>query len=80
MNDKYDRPPSSAASGSGGRRRDRDEEGSDGTVELPERFDEQGNRKPEGGAALEQLLGNLASRFLGGDDDEGRSGRRRSRH
>lgn len=87
MNDKYERPPSSAAgpSGSGkSRRRDRDddEEESEGTVDLPERFDEHGNPKAESGDALQQLLGNLASRFLGGDgeEEEGRSGRRRSRH
>lgn len=77
MNDKYDRPPSGAP---------RDDE-SDGTIELPERFDEHGNRK-EGGHTdpLEAILGGLASKFLGGggggggDEEEGRSGRRRHRH
>ncbi|KAK3718066.1 hypothetical protein LTR37_005492, partial [Vermiconidia calcicola] len=83
VRDKYDRPPS----GSGA---DNDRN-SDGTVDLPERFDEHGNRKQEGaggGDALEQILGGLASRFLGGggggggDDDRGsdRSARRRHRH
>ena len=77
MNDKYERPPSSA----------KDENDSDGTVDLPPRFDEHGNRKAEGGDAIEQLIGNLATRFLGGDehsghgsDRESRSGRRRHRH
>jgi len=71
MHDKYDRPPSSAP---------RDDE-SDGTIELPERFDKNGN--PKGGDALETLLGSLASKFLGGgggggaEEEEGRGGRRR---
>ena len=78
MNDKYERPPSGVH---------RDDE-SDGTVELPERFDENGNRKGESSDPLEQLIGNLASRFLGGGgggeeqggDRDSRSGRRRHRH
>lgn len=72
MNDKYDRPPRKS------RRRDDDEE-SEGTVDLPPRFDEDGNRKPEANDALQQILGSLASKFLGGDEEErgGRSSRRR---
>jgi hypothetical protein len=73
MNDKYERPPRS-------RRHRDDDEGSEGTIELPERFDEQGNRKAEGGDPLEQLLGGLASKFLGGGDDDDRSSRRGRRH
>ena len=72
MHDKYERPPSGVQ---------RDDE-SEGTVELPDRFDEHGNRK-EGGDGFESLLGSLASKFLGGsggDDDEGRGGRSRHRH
>ena len=84
MNDKYERPPSSSTGRSGrGSRRDDDEE-SEGTIELPSRFDEHGNRKAEGGDGLEALLGGLASKFLGGGGEEGddgaRSGRRRHRH
>ena len=78
MNDKYERPPQSTTT----------EEESDGTVELPHRFDERGNRKHDGGDALQELLGGLASKFLGGSEDdhghgsdrESRSGRRRHRH
>ena len=77
MNDPYER----------GARRD-DDNNSEGTVELPERFDEHGNRKAGGGESnpLEQILGSLASRFMGGDEQEhsserdSRSGRRRHRH
>lgn len=76
MHDQYDRPPSSATRGRRG-----DEDDSDGTVEMPRRFDDNGNSK-EGGGGLEDLLGGLASKFLGGGDEgeEGRSGRRRHRH
>lgn len=72
MNDKYDRPPHSRG----------DEDDSEGTVDLPPRFDENGDRKhEEGGDALEGIIGNLASRFLGGGGgEEERSGRRRHRH
>jgi hypothetical protein len=66
MNDKYERAPN-----------DND---SDMTEELPARFDEHGNRKPERSDPLEQLIGNLASKFLGGSEEEERSGRRRHRH
>jgi len=75
MNDKYDREP-----------KDSD---SEGTVELPARFDERGNRMPEGADPLAQaingLLGSsaLADFFAGRsrrDDDDGRSGRHRHRH
>ncbi|TKA78877.1 hypothetical protein B0A55_03806 [Friedmanniomyces simplex] len=64
---------------------------SDGTVELPERFDEQGNKKPDGdpladgitkllgGAGFADLLGRLGGGG-GQDEDSGRSGRRRHRH
>lgn len=85
MHDKYERPPASstASTARGGRRHRRDDdEGSEGTVDLPDRFDSHGNRKPEGDG-IEALLGSLASRFLGGgdeDEDSGRSGRRRHRH
>lgn len=68
MNDKYERAP--------------DDNDSDVTEDLPDRFDEHGNRKPEKSDPLEQLIGNLASKFLGGGDgdDDSRSGRRRHRH
>lgn len=75
MNDKYEREPA--------------EDDSDGTVELPPRFDEDGNRVSEdhltstinnllGQAGFTSFLNNLGggSRH---DDDEGRSGRRRHR-
>ena len=66
------------------------EEDSDGTVELPPRFDEQGNRKPDADPLTDGLsrllggggLGNLLGGLMGGDDrdeDSGRSGRRRHR-
>ena len=65
MNDKYERAP-------------RDNE-SDTTEDLPERFDKDGNPKHESDP-IEQLLGGLASRFLGGGgEDEERHGRRRHR-
>lgn len=66
MNDKYERAPN-----------DND---SDATEELPPRFDEHGNRRPERSDPLEQLIGNLTSRFLGGGENEERGGRRRHRH
>ena len=72
MNDKYDRAPRDDAS--------------DVTEDLPDRFDEKGNRKGEGGGSgdpLEALLGGLASKFLGGgggSEDGERHGRRRHRH
>lgn len=69
MNDKYERAPK--------------DDDSDDTEELPDRFDEHGNKKAESGDPLEHLLGNLASRFLGGggnDESDSRSGRRRHRH
>lgn len=66
MHDKYERPPN-----------DND---SNATEELPDRFDEHGNRRPERSDPLEQLIGNLASRFLGSGEDEERGGRRRHRH
>lgn len=69
MNDTYERPPSGATH----------DDDSDRTVELPERFDKHGNKIAETPDTLQDLLGNLASRFLGGDDDS-RSGRRRHRH
>ncbi|KAK1025399.1 hypothetical protein LTR33_017749 [Friedmanniomyces endolithicus] len=64
---------------------------SDNTVELPERFDEQGNRKPDGdpladgitkflgGAGFADLLGRLGGGGGGDEEDTGRSGRRRHR-
>lgn len=81
MHDKYERPPSSAARSSNADR-DRDDE-SEGTIELPERFDKNGN--PKGGDAIESLLGSLASKFLGGggkddEEEEDRRGGRRRRH
>jgi hypothetical protein len=66
MHDKYERPP--------------DDNDSNATEELPDRFDADGNRKPERSDPLEQLIGNLASRFLGGGEEEERGGRRRHRH
>lgn len=67
-------------------------ENSDGTIELPARFDEQGNRKHEDPLAqkINELIngqggaGGLFKTLLGGGkdaggDDEGRSSRRRSR-
>lgn len=83
MHDPYDRPPSSGSHrrrhSHGGRGREEDDsEESDGTIELPDRFDEHGNRKMEGGDALQHLLGNLAGRFLGGGEDDA-GGRRRYR-
>ncbi|KYG48832.1 hypothetical protein M433DRAFT_21887 [Acidomyces richmondensis BFW] len=74
MNDKYEREPNDSDS--------------EGTVELPARFDERGNRMPEGDNPLVQaingLLGSSAlADLLGGlshHDDDGRSGRRRHRH
>lgn len=74
----YDRPSSPA--------------GSDATVELPDRFDEEGRKKPERGEdvvadILEDFLsgkglgGKYINRIFGGTDDdaEGSSGRRRRR-
>ncbi|KAK0947029.1 hypothetical protein LTR29_001612 [Friedmanniomyces endolithicus] len=67
------------------------ENDSDNTVELPERFDEQGNRKAEGdpladgitkflgGAGLAELLGRLGGGGGAEEEDTGRSGRRRHR-
>ncbi|KAK0829138.1 hypothetical protein LTR03_016350 [Friedmanniomyces endolithicus] len=64
---------------------------SDNTVELPERFDEQGNRKPDGdpladgitkflgGAGFADLLGRLGGGGGGDEEDTGRSGMRRHR-
>lgn len=68
---------------------------SDGTIELPARFDEQGNRRHEdplaqkindlingqGGAGglFKALLGGNDASGGGGGDDEGKSSRRRSR-
>lgn len=79
MHDKYERPPSGTTNDEG--------EDSDGTVEMPARFDKHGNKIVETPDTLQTLLGTLASRFLGGDDDagerdsrDGRSGRRRHRH
>lgn len=78
MNDKYERPPTAST------QRDDD---SDGTIEMPERFDEHGNRKNEHGDPWSELIGGLASKFLGGEeqghggsDSGSRSGRRRHRH
>jgi hypothetical protein len=76
MHDKYEGEP---------------ESDSDGTIELPDRFDEHGNRKPERDPLAEGLnrilgdvgFGDILGRLAGGthDDDEGgRSGRRRHRH
>lgn len=90
-----------------GKERDRDRDGrhqttsardrspsedSDGTIELPDRFDEQGNRKHEDPLAqkINELIngqggaGGLFKALLGGGNDggsgdEGRSSRRRSR-
>lgn len=69
MNDKYERAPPPRSSTT-------EEEGdSDATEDLPERFDAKGNRKGED--PLNDLISGLASRFLGGDDEEeGRRGRR----
>ena len=74
MHDKYDRAP--------------EEEDSDGTVELPPRFDERGEPK-QGDPLADKIndllggsgLGNILGRVLGGEseDDGGRSGRRRHR-
>lgn len=74
MHDKYEHSP--------------EEEDSEGTVELPARFDEQGNRT-DGDPLAEKIndllggagFGNILGRVLGGenDDDGGRSGRRRHR-
>jgi len=75
MHDNYERDP---------------EEESDGTIELPERFDEHGNRKADDdplALGINRILGDagLASileRLTGGGghgDDSGRSGRRRHR-
>ncbi|KAK1050734.1 hypothetical protein LTR74_016958 [Friedmanniomyces endolithicus] len=67
------------------------ENDSDNTVELPERFDEQGNRKPDGdpladgitrflgGTGFADLLGRLGGGGGGDEEDTGRSGRRRHR-
>lgn len=80
MHDKYEHDP-----------KDSD---SDGTVDLPPRFDEQGNRAAEGPGdhlsdKINELLsgrgglGGLLGGLLGNEDhgnDDGRSGRRRSRH
>lgn len=75
MHDKYEHAPEG--------------EESDGTIELPPRFDEQGNHKEADPLAekINDLLGgagfgNILGRVLGGsdnDDDGGRSGRRRHR-
>lgn len=72
MNDKYEHPPRSSTD-EGGR--------SDGTEDLPERFDSKGNKKSED--PLNDLISGLASRFLGGqqqgggeEEDDGRRGRR----
>ncbi|KAK5137149.1 hypothetical protein LTR08_000654 [Meristemomyces frigidus] len=79
MNDKYDREPR--------------ESDSDGTVDLPSRFDEHGNRADEGGDQLTSTINNLLGQAgftnflnsLGGggagadNEDDGRSGRRRHR-
>ena len=77
MNDNYERPPS-------GSTHNEDEENSDGTIDMPARFDTKGNKIRETGDGLEGLIGTLASRFLGGGGDDedgpGRSGRRRHRH
>lgn len=71
MNDKYERAPRSTT----------DEGESEGTVDLPDRFDERGEPKKDD--PLNDLISGLASRFLGGeqgrDEDEGGRGRR-SRH
>ena len=75
MHDKYDR-------------RDRDND-SDTTEDLPPRFDEAGNKRPEGGDLAEQINGllngqggagalfkQIAGGFLGGqgDSDDERGG------
>jgi len=78
MNDKYDRKPNDSDS--------------EGTVELPERFDEHGNRKAGegdqlantinqflGSAGITDLLGSLGGGGGRHDSDESRSGRRRHR-
>lgn len=68
-----------------------DEEDSDGTVEMPARFDRHGNKIDETPDSLQALLGGLASKFFsgeegsgggggGGGERDGRSGRRRHRH
>lgn len=73
-------------------RNDEDENDSDGTVEMPARFDRHGNKIAETPDSLQTLLGSLASKFLGGEEGgqgeerrgsgggDGRSGRRRHRH
>lgn len=87
MHDQYERPPRG--------RRDRnaaEDDDSDGTIELPPRFDEHGNRKETdpladrinellGGAGLGNLLGRVMGSGGGSEDgdDGGRSGRRRHR-
>lgn len=81
MNDKYERAPSSSSSFHGTSRHHRDDdEDSDGTIELPDRFDEHGNRKGEGADAFQNLLGTLAGRLFVGDEGGGGSGGRGRRH
>lgn len=67
MNDKYERAPSGT------------EEDSDTTVDLPERFDEHGNRKSHD--PLAEALQNILGQFTQSRDseDDGRNGRHRSR-
>jgi len=80
FNDKYDRPPS-------GNHSDSEE-----TVELPPRFDEQGNKTPEGDNFAEKIqdmltgkgmAGQLFKGLMGGEESDGgkgsSSGRRRRR-
>ena len=72
MHDKYDDPPGSD---------------SEGTVELPPRFDENGNRRPENDALAESLnkllsevgFTELLGRLAGDDAGRGRGDRRRRR-
>ena len=72
MNDKYERAPRSTT----------DDGESEDTVDLPDRFDERGNPKKDD--PLNDLISGLASRFLGGsqqnDDDDERESRRGRRH
>lgn len=73
MHDPYDRDRSSRHES------DRDSRVSDATVDMPERFDEQGNRREQGaGEDLQDLLGGLASKFLGGGGGGGAGRGRRS--
>lgn len=81
MHDRYDNSP--------------DEEDSEGTIDLPARFDEHGNRKADdplsekindllsgkglAGGLFRNLTGSLLNPDHDQDDNDGRTGRRRHR-